>query len=113
MIQIQSRLNLVYSFKNINKVIKFLVWIKFKGKSRTVINKSESNVAAQPLGPASTVGNDQEAFMKALEFDANERHKRKQENLKISNDLKEKGNVEYQNKNFEKAIQFYTEVKLI
>lgn len=51
--------------------------------------------------------------MKALEFDANERHKRKQENLKISNELKEKGNVEYQNKNFEKAVQFYSEVKLI
>ena len=45
-----------------------------------------------------------------MELDAEERYKRKQENLRLSNELKEKGNVEYQNKNYEKAIEFYSEV---
>lgn len=52
----------------------------------------------------------QEAFMRIMESDAQERHKRRQENLKISNELKEKGNIEFQNKNNEKAIEFYSEV---
>lgn len=48
-----------------------------------------------------------------MELDAEERYKRKQENLRLSNELKEKGNVEYQNKNYEKAIEFYSEVFII
>lgn len=55
-------------------------------------------------------GNNQEAFMQALEDDAKQRFKRRQENLKLSNDLKEKGNEEYQKNNFAKSIEFYTEV---
>ena len=70
-----------------------------------MINKDDS-----PSNNKESVVQNQDAFLKAMELDAEERYKRKQENLRLSNELKEKGNVEYQNKNYEKAIEFYSEV---
>lgn len=70
-----------------------------------MINKDDS-----PSNNKESVAQNQDAFLKAMELDAEERYKRKQENLRLSNELKEKGNVEYQNKNYEKAIEFYSEV---
>lgn len=68
-----------------------------------MINKTDSN-----NGFSSE--NNQSAFLKSLEFDAQERYQRRQENLKISNELKEKGNEEFKKNNFEKAIEYYSEV---
>ncbi len=52
----------------------------------------------------------QEAFMSILEKDANERFERRKENTKLATELKDKGNAEFQKRNYEKAIEFYTEV---
>ena len=52
----------------------------------------------------------QEVFMRMMEQDANERYERKKENKKKSDKLKLKGNEEFKNGNYEKAIEFYTEV---
>ena len=48
--------------------------------------------------------------MKALEEDAQERYKRKQEREKVAAGLKEKGNEEFRQGNYEKALDFYTQV---
>lgn len=52
----------------------------------------------------------QDAFLAYMEKDAQERYERKQKNTKLANQLKDKGNIEFQNKNYEKAIDLYTEV---
>lgn len=52
----------------------------------------------------------QQAFMEIMERDANERYQRKLETQKLANELKEKGNKEFQNKNYQKAFDYYTEV---
>lgn len=79
-------------------LLKFL-----SGKNRTLINKSESNNEFSSE-------NNQSAFLKSLEIDAQERFQRRQENLKISNELKEKGNEKFKQNNFEKSIDYYSEV---
>ena len=50
--------------------------------------------------------------MRMMEQDANERFERKKENKKKSDKLKLKGNEEFKNENYEKAIEYYTEVNL-
>ena len=72
------------------------------GVNRTFINKSESS---EPIS------NEQARFMQIMEQDANERAQRKQENRRKAELLKQKGNAEFSQKNFQKAIEFYTEVK--
>lgn len=67
-----------------------------------MINKTESNNGFS--------SENQSAFLKSLEVDAQERYQRRQENLKISNEFKEKGNEEFKQNNFEKAIEYYSEV---
>ncbi len=52
----------------------------------------------------------QEAFFSALEADAKERHERRKKNEKLSNELKDKGNIEFSKANYPKAIEYYTEV---
>ena len=78
-------------------------WFYIKGYNRTLINKSSSN---------ETNGDkpNQDAFMSALEVDAQERFERRKLNEKISNELKVKGNAEFSKGNYEKAIEHYTEV---
>ena len=51
-----------------------------------------------------------EGFMKALEEDAQERFKRKRAREKVAEGLKEKGNEEFRTGNYEKALDFYTQV---
>ena len=48
--------------------------------------------------------------MKALEEDAQERFKRKRAREKVAEGLKEKGNEEFRQGNYEKALDFYTQV---
>ncbi len=48
--------------------------------------------------------------MAAIEKDANERYERRQMNQKLAEELKTKGNTEYALSNFEKAIEYYTQV---
>jgi len=51
----------------------------------------------------------QQAFMAAMEKDAEERYQRRLENAKISEEWKEKGNAEFNSGNFEKAEELYSE----
>jgi len=48
--------------------------------------------------------------MNIMEKDAKERFERRNQNYKIADYLKEKGNLEFKNGNNEKAIEFYTQV---
>lgn len=88
-----------------------------KGINKTIINKSDSkNEPSFKLGSANNTNSDtmsQNAFMRMMEQDANERFERKKENKKKSDKLKLKGNEEFKNENYEKAIEYYTEVNLI
>ena len=71
------------------------------GFNKTFINKNESASAA---GDSS-----QDAFMKIMEKDANERYERKKANQKLANEIKEKGNEQFKLKNYQKALDYYTE----
>ncbi len=85
------------------------------GVSRSVINKYTEadnysrNVQPQDMSQSS----DQNAFLSVLESDAKERYERRKLNTKLANELKDKGNVEFQNGNYEKAIEFYSEVSYL
>ena len=50
--------------------------------------------------------------MKVLEADAKDRAKRRHEREKIANGLKEKGNTEFKQGNYEQALDFYTQVNV-
>lgn len=78
-----------------------------EGYNKTIINKSTSDVDS--IGPK-PMPNDQNGFLAALEQDAKERYERRKQNEKIANELKDKGNSEFSNLNYEKAIEYYTEV---
>ena len=49
--------------------------------------------------------------MKALEDDAQDRFRRKQARQKVANGLKEKGNEEFRQGNYESAMEFYSQVQ--
>ena len=51
----------------------------------------------------------QQAFMAAMEKDAEERYQRRLENTRISDEWKEKGNVEFKSGNWAKAEELYSE----
>jgi len=51
----------------------------------------------------------QDAFMKVMEKDAEERYQRRLENTRISDEWKEKGNAEFKSGNFEKSEELYSE----
>ena len=56
----------------------------------------------------------QEDFMKIMERDAEERYKRKKENQKKANELKENGNEQFKQGNLDNALEFYSEaLKLV
>lgn len=71
------------------------------GVNKTLINKSE---APERGGDTS-----QDAFMSMLEKDAQERNERRKKNMKVASELKEKGNVEFREGRYEKAIEYYSE----
>ena len=52
----------------------------------------------------------QDAFLSTLEADAKDRYERRKKNEKLSNELKDKGNIEFSQANYLKAIEYYTEV---
>ena len=71
------------------------------GVNRTFINNSSES---EPIS------NEQARFMQIMEHDANERAQRKQENKRRAESLKKMGNTEFTQKNYAKAIEYYTEV---
>ncbi|RNA10791.1 tetratricopeptide repeat 12 [Brachionus plicatilis] len=75
--------------------------------SRSVINKYSENEEKTPTLPQPNLN--QETFMAALEKDAQERFERKKKMTILANELKEIGNKEFKKKNYEKAIEYYTE----
>jgi tetratricopeptide (TPR) repeat protein len=77
--------------------------IKLKtGINKTFINTNQSD--AEPIS------NEQARFMQVMEQDAKERQERRRENKRKAEILKQKGNVEFAQKNYQKAIEYYTEV---
>lgn len=77
--------------------------------SRTVINKYSEDDQNIKISQQPNIN--QDAFLAALEQDAQERYERKKKMTKLANELKEKGNKEFKEKNYEKAIEYYTQVK--
>jgi hypothetical protein len=45
-----------------------------------------------------------------MENDANERYEKRKLNEKLANEFKDKGNFEFAKSNYDKAIEYYTEV---
>lgn len=78
------------------------------GFSKTIINKSPST-AQDPNAPQTMTTADQQGFMSAMEVDARERAERRQAGEKKANELKEKGNEEFRQGNYEKALELYSE----
>jgi hypothetical protein len=78
-------------------------------ENRTIINKHTNNSTLEPI--KLSADQSQEAFLKTLEADANERYERRTKNKKLSDELKDLGNKEFSNGNFNKAIELYTQVK--
>lgn len=78
------------------------------GFSKTIINKSPST-AQDPNAPQTMTTTDQQGFMAAMEVDARERAERRQAGEKKANELKEKGNEEFRQGNYEKALELYSE----
>ena len=77
--------------------------IKIKtGINKTFINNSKTD--AEPIS------NEQARFMQVMEQDAKERQERRRENKRKAEVLKQKGNAEFAQKNYQKAIEYYTEV---
>ncbi|CAL1533745.1 unnamed protein product [Lymnaea stagnalis] len=79
------------------------------GFSRTKINKDayKNETQGPPSGPVLNDSTDQRAFMAAIEADAKERSERKKEREQIANKLKEQGNAEFRQGNYQKALEFY------
>jgi hypothetical protein len=78
------------------------------GVSRSVINKYGDGEVNPPAAQDAS----QAAFLSVLEQDANERYMRRKEDTRVANELKDKGNAEFKNGNFEEAVRFYSEVNL-
>ena len=51
--------------------------------------------------------------MAAMEQDVKEREQRRQQKKKKATELKDKGNIEFNAGNFEKAVDYYTEVSTV
>jgi tetratricopeptide (TPR) repeat protein len=82
------------------------------GFNRTFINKGGDSSQMEPAAfgmPQVPEGTSQEGFLKIMEHDAKERWARKQEARKKADELKVKGNEQFGLKNFEKALEFYTQ----
>lgn len=84
--------------------------ICLKELNRTVINKySETDGLASPFMRQPAANMNQEAFMAAMEQDAQERYQRKQEARRIANGLKDQANEEFKKGHLDKAVELYTE----
>ncbi|KAK0053257.1 tetratricopeptide repeat protein 12 [Biomphalaria pfeifferi] len=82
------------------------------GFSKTSINKDcyKNDIeSASILGPAITEPMDQNAFMAAMEADAKDRAERRKERETTANTLKEQGNAEFKQGNFQKALELYNQ----
>ena len=66
-----------------------------------MINKSEESSMPMPL--------DQQAFMSAMERDAEERHERKRAATRQANALKEQGNEQFRAQNYPAAAELYSQ----
>ena len=76
-------------------------------KLKTGVNKAYINNSTPEAEP---ISNEQLRFMQVMEQDAKERQERRRENKRKAEVLKQKGNAEFAQKNFQKAIEYYTEV---
>lgn len=80
------------------------------GFNKTFINKSSDEAGPAMLGmPSVAEGTGQEGFLKIMEQDAKDRFVRKQEARKKADVLKLKGNEQFGLKNFDKALEYYTD----
>lgn len=80
------------------------------GFNQTFINKGSDEAGPTMLGmPPVPEGTGQEGFLKIMEQDAKDRYARKQEARKKADALKLKGNEQFGLKNFDKALEYYTE----
>lgn len=77
--------------------------------NRSLINKYSDDGQSSPISQQSTI--DKDAFLAALEKDAQDRFERKKKMKILANELKEKGNNEFKDRNYEKAIDYYSQVK--
>ncbi len=88
---------------------------KSKGKSgntgvnRTVINQKAFQDDDFAAGPDVNSDTNQDAFLSALEADAEDRQKRKQQARLEATAIKDKGNKEFKEGNYEKAVEYYTQ----
>ncbi|XP_078579764.1 tetratricopeptide repeat protein 12-like [Branchiostoma floridae x Branchiostoma japonicum] len=81
------------------------------GVNRTVVNQRAFDELSrgQQQGPEATGEMGQEAFMDFIEKDAAERAARKKEQKKEATVLKEKGNEAFKARDFQTAVDFYTQ----
>ena len=86
----------------------------FVGVNRTVINqKAFEDSPSDQIGPNVQSGMNQDAFMAAMEADAQARSERKKKAREEATAIKEMGNKEFQQGNYDKAVEYYTQVKFI
>ncbi|CAF1262047.1 unnamed protein product [Rotaria sordida] len=71
------------------------------GVDRTIINKSSSESTQQQMSP--------NAFMSALEKDAQERAENRRKNKILADELKTKGNEAFHQQLYDQAIDYYTQ----
>ncbi|CAF5221511.1 unnamed protein product, partial [Rotaria magnacalcarata] len=71
------------------------------GVNRTVINKSPSQPTKEQISP--------NAFMSALEKDAQERAENRRKNKILADEFKAKGNDAFHQQLYEQAIDYYTQ----
>ncbi|XP_069115192.1 tetratricopeptide repeat protein 12-like [Argopecten irradians] len=80
------------------------------GFSKTMINTAPTSNTERPGADNPQFDNtSQESFMAAMEADANERAERRKKRQKEANVIKEKGNEEFRQGKFEKALEYYSE----
>nr|XP_046150872.1 tetratricopeptide repeat protein 12 isoform X1 [Oncorhynchus gorbuscha] len=77
--------------------------------NRTVINTNPSQQAPAPTGSQNDPSSSADHFMKMMESDAEDRHKRRQRRQEKANALKEKGNEAYAQGEYETAVKLYSD----
>ncbi|XP_042151758.1 tetratricopeptide repeat protein 12 isoform X2 [Oncorhynchus tshawytscha] len=77
--------------------------------NRTVINTNPSQQAPAPTGSQNDPVSSADHFMKMMESDAEDRHKRRQRRQEKANALKEKGNEAYAQGEYETAVKLYSD----
>uniref|UniRef100_A0A8C7GP24 Tetratricopeptide repeat domain 12 n=1 Tax=Oncorhynchus kisutch TaxID=8019 RepID=A0A8C7GP24_ONCKI len=77
--------------------------------NRTVINTNPSQQASAPTGSQNDPSSSADHFMKMMESDAEDRHKRRQRRQEKANALKDKGNEAYAQGEYETAVKHYSD----